>query len=75
MKILLVIGVVFAFMYISTKLIGWMDSDSDIKSNIGCWFVAILVVGMTILSLVGSCKSCASKSSSPGYDYYDAPRK
>ena len=75
MKILLVIGVVLAFFYISTKMIGWSDSNNEVKQNIGCWFMIILVAGMTILSLVGSCKSCVSKSNSPGYDYYDAPRK
>ena len=74
MKILLFIGGCILVLYLIFKAPDWADSDSNIKQNIGCTIMALMFLIMVLLNVVGACKSCGN-STSPSYDYYDAPRK
>ena len=74
MKILLFIGGCILVFYLIFKAPDWADSDSNIKQNIGCTVMALMILLMVLFNVVGACKSCEN-SSSPSYDYYDAPRK
>ena len=74
MKVLLFIGGCILVFYLIFKAPDWADSDSNIKQNIGCTVMALMILLMVLLNVVGACKSCGH-SSGPSYDYYDAPRK
>ena len=50
-----------------------MDSDNEVKQNIGCTSAIIVVAFGVIISLLGTCKGCADRS--PSHEYYESPRK
>ena len=74
MKVLLFIGGCILVFYLIFKAPDWADSDSNIKQNMGCTVMALMILLMVLFNVVGACKSCGH-SSGPSYDYYDAPRK
>ena len=53
-----------------------IDSDNEVKSRIGCFLAVVIGIAFTILSVIGTFKSCTSMfSDGSSRDYYDAPRK
>ena len=66
----IIIAVIIFVFFIAPN---WMDSDNEIKSNIGCTAAIIVVAFGVLISLLSTCKGCADRS--PSHEYYESPRK
>jgi nitrate reductase gamma subunit len=67
---IIIIALIFFVIFIAPN---WMDSDNEIKQNIGCTSAIIVVLFGALISLLGTCKGCADRS--PSHEYYESPRK
>lgn len=55
------------------KMGDWTESSNETKSNIGCWVLSLVFIVFSVVTILGSVKSCSHDAAnrSPRYDYYD----